>query len=527
MNASKHYDLRTSLSYLVNATVSKDSMDTVRQNFVVTSDHEIKMGKIIEIMEYLDQPEDQAIHESSGKVGILKNQFLRETIVSKLNPDMLGILGIHETNGVDMNAIRSRSLDNACDEDFESAYESSEMRSLALFASDGTEEILRHFIQANKHLLKKFRLTGDQRALAMLETMYYGDTAIHCGPWVEDEQILGYTELTSLITRGAIGGIIFFEDPMANTNGLTYEPELDSLCQQALVKNLIVTNTPSSALMLANTLRTALKEGRGELIPSFFFSLQHPAAVEFHSDNRGKAEISFEAEFLKLKKELELANREKDQLQQELVFEKSSAAANYKELASIVEGIMDGRVSEAPQLLRRLQNRSSPLTVTEELSPIVGGLEDLEEDDAGSADKDDDLDTASVVYDFARPDSLSVSSRPISRRGRSAGRRTPAVVSLSTDGLTDYYDDDDDGSVLSMSTYKSVASVRRESARENLKKRFAEFMKKHGETKHNEGELLRLVSNMQPKLSQVQNSQEPTVSKESSVSSVTWKELDA
>jgi hypothetical protein len=89
----------------------------------------------------------------------------------------------------------------------------------------------------------------------------------------------------------------------------------------------------------------------------------------------------------------------------------------------------------------------------------------------------------------------------MSRQGRSAGRKTPAFVLPSTDSHTNhnYYDaDDDDGSIMSMSTYKSVASIRRESARENLKKRFSEFMKKHGGKEHKEGELLRVVSNMQP-----------------------------
>jgi methylglyoxal synthase len=504
MDAAKHYDLQTSLSYILNAYVSEESLDMIRQKFGVASDDEIKMRKFMEMVEYLEQPEQKATHDNSGNMHILNHKNMRQTIASKLDPAICHILGLDGSNGVDLNDSRSRSLDNACDEDFESAYEPSEMRSLALFASDGMEETLRHFLQANKNLLKKFRLTGGQSALAMLEIIYYGDNDVHCGPWVEDEEINDHPEPTSNITRGTIGGIIFFEDPMANLNGFTYDPDLDSLCQQALVKNLIVTNTPSSALMLTNTLRTALKETKGELIPSFFFSLQHPDVIEYQLD-RGKAGMDFEPEFLKLQKKLESANREKDQLRDELVHEKSAAAANYKELASIVEGIMDAGARDVPQLLRRLQDKSSPLTVIEDVSPVVGGLEIVVESDEKSVDGDNDHDTASMVYDFARPDdSLSVSSRPMSRQGRSAGRKTPAFVLPSTDSHTNhkYYDgddgDDDDGSVMSISTYKSVASIRRESARENLKKRFSEFMKKHGEKEHNEGELLRVVSNMQP-----------------------------
>jgi hypothetical protein len=38
-------------------------------------------------------------------------------------------------------------------------------------------------------------------------------------------------------------------------------------------------NNPTTALMVMHTLRLALKEGKGELIPSFFVPLQHPLVL--------------------------------------------------------------------------------------------------------------------------------------------------------------------------------------------------------------------------------------------------------
>jgi hypothetical protein len=64
---------------------------------------------------------------------------------------------------------------------------------------------------------------------------------------------------------------------------------------------------------------------------------------------------------------------------------------------------MDAGARDVPQLLRRLQDKSSPLTVIEDVSPVIGGLEIVVESDEKSVDGDNDHDTASMVYDFARP----------------------------------------------------------------------------------------------------------------------------
>jgi len=518
-DSSETDDLQKALSNFLHIHVSKERTALVRKEFGVISDDKIGMIMFMAMAESLERPdEDEVIPESSGAVYYLESRTLRQTIANKVPTLLRDLLCIDSKNGVKEN--QNPSFDTAYDEDFESAYEPYQMRSLALIASEGTRETLRTFIEANKNLLKKFHLTGDQSTLAMLENIYHGHN-VQLGPLVEDERIHGRSELASLVTKRTIGALIFFEDPLANATDYSYQPDLDSLCQQAFVQNLIVVNTPSTALLVMSTLRTALKEGRGEMIPSFFFSLQHPSVAKDETSTTANLSINHDNEMLKLKNALELSKKEKETLQKKLVLEMSTADANFKELASIMEGIMNGDAHVSPRILRQVQDRSSPLTVTEDVSHVVEELDHVEESVV-----DDDRDTESVVYDFARPDSASVSSRPASKRLHSmsnlSGRRTPAVVSSTT---VDRHENADDNTSV-VSTSISIASTRRESARENLNKRFAEFVKKYGEKERNTGDLQRLAAEMQrsrPRRSRASKNDSKSGSLNSLESSVTWK----
>lgn len=526
-DSSETDDLQKALSNFLHIHVSKERTALVRKEFGVISDDKIGMTMFMAMAESLERPdEDEVIPERSGVVYRLESRTLRQTIANKVPTILRDLLCIDSKNGTKED--KNPSIDGSYDEDFESAYKPYQMRSLALIASGGTRETLRTFIEANKNLLKKFHLTGDQSTLAMLGNIYHGHD-VEIGPLVEDTRIRGRSELASLVTKRTIGALIFFEDPLANATDYTYQPDLDSLCQQALVQNLIVVNTPSTALLVMNTLRTALKEGRGEMIPSFFFSLQHPSVAKDEISTTANLSIKHDNEMLKLKNTLELSKNEKETLQKKLVLEMSTADANFKELASIVEGIMNGDAYVLPRILRQVQERSSPLTVTEDVSHVVEEMDHVEEEENDVEDEivvDDDRDTESVVYDFARPDSASISSRPASKRLHSmsnlSGRRTPAVVSSTTFGRHENMNDN--SSVVSTSI--SIASTRRESARENLNKRFAEFVKKYGEKEHNTGDLQRLTAEMQrsrPRHSRAGRNESKSGSQHSLESSVTWK----
>lgn len=61
-----------------------------------------------------------------------------------------------------------------------------------------------------------------------------------------------------------------------------HQVDIDCLARQGLVHNTMMVNTPTAALMMMNVLRNALKgDGKPELIPSFFFSLQSPSVAAY------------------------------------------------------------------------------------------------------------------------------------------------------------------------------------------------------------------------------------------------------
>merc|ERR1712216_556963 len=83
----------------------------------------------------------------------------------------------------------------------------------------------------------------------------------------------GDAELVAAMCQAELGGMIFFQDPMESH---MHSVDIECLNRQALIYNVMSAVNPTSALMMTNTLRTALKEGKAELIPSFLFTLECP-----------------------------------------------------------------------------------------------------------------------------------------------------------------------------------------------------------------------------------------------------------
>jgi methylglyoxal synthase len=165
-----------------------------------------------------------------------------------------------------------------CPSDFVAKYDPFEMRCLALVSHNGLKSAMKDFVIGNKHILKKFRLTGTRSTMTMLHEVFDGERIVF-GPTCESGPLGGDAELVSLMCSGRLGGIIFFQDPMT---AHAHQSDIDCLCRQALVHNTLIANTPSSALMLMHVLRSALEgDGRPELIPSFFFSLQSPSVAAY------------------------------------------------------------------------------------------------------------------------------------------------------------------------------------------------------------------------------------------------------
>jgi len=170
------------------------------------------------------------------------------------------------------------------DDDFEPAFAPSDMRCLALVSHNEMKATMKEFVIANQNILKKFRLTGTNSTMTMLREIFKGDSAVVFGPSCQSGPLGGDAELVALMCSGRLGGMLFFQDPMSSH---PHQSDIDCLLRQALVHNTMVVTTPCSAHMIMHTLRSALQgEGKPELIPSFFFTLQSPAVATYKATQR-------------------------------------------------------------------------------------------------------------------------------------------------------------------------------------------------------------------------------------------------
>lgn len=101
------------------------------------------------------------------------------------------------------------------DPDFDSAFEPEEMRCLALVSHNHMKPAMKDFIQKNKNVLKKFRLTGTSTTMAMLREVYGDDPDVVYGPSCQSGPLGGDAELCAQMCLGELGGIIFFQDPVS------------------------------------------------------------------------------------------------------------------------------------------------------------------------------------------------------------------------------------------------------------------------------------------------------------------------
>ena len=204
---------------------------------------------------------------------------LLNEILSKINP-LKEILCVQEN----VNHVTSIEESSIYDLDFTPAFAPSEMRCLALVSHNGMKKTMKDFVTAHKNILKKFRLTGTASTMAMLHEVFKGDNKVVYGPCCKSGPLGGDAELVALMCSGRLGGMIFFQDPMS---AHPHQADIECLCRQALVHNTMIANTPTSAYMMMHTFRIALEhDGRPELIPSFFFSLQSPAVEAYKCEQK-------------------------------------------------------------------------------------------------------------------------------------------------------------------------------------------------------------------------------------------------
>jgi methylglyoxal synthase len=171
-------------------------------------------------------------------------------------------------------------------DDFEAAFAPDDMRCLALVSHDEMKATMKDFFIKYKSILKKFRLTGTQSTMKMLGEIFEGDDSVVFGPACNSGPLGGDAELVAMMATGQLGGILFFQDPMT---AHAHQVDIECLVRQALVHNTVMATTPTTAMIIMELFKMALiGEGRPEIIPSFFFTLQSPT-VQAYKNNQKKA----------------------------------------------------------------------------------------------------------------------------------------------------------------------------------------------------------------------------------------------
>ncbi|GFH51724.1 hypothetical protein CTEN210_08200 [Chaetoceros tenuissimus] len=479
------YDLQSALS-LLGLSITGEQADFLRKKFHITTDEQITMQTFLQIKNYLDlaiyeqeistsrdDDENSKIYELLEGHGDIeldqesfqdKNQGEEEEELVKFRPKAASTdisvtekikdrldLAQSDLLGLPKTEKDRELLDNLShllhefdsDEDFISAYDSSEMKALAIYADVEMVDMLYKFIRRNKNLLKKFCLTGDRVTLQMLDSIYEGDEDLVMKPWAEDDEIEVETEVVDSIPKSSIGGLIIFEGCSGQGN---WGPCFDSLCQYAVLGNLLVANTASTALMMVNTMRMALKDAKGELIPSFFLNLKHPYADSFEM----KTAVMMEEDSPDLvmgepSKEFETTN---------------TIPENDEPLMNATDILRNSNENDVNTKIVEYNVENSRVSKT-----IVTVMTESTTNE--SETDDNNHDTSSVVYDFARPDSAS--SRPSSRKLLERISQRPSSKELRRQRA------------LSERTSRKAsvdALTRRNSAEKILSARFATFVTK-------------------------------------------------
>ena len=210
--------------------------------------------------------------------------FIQE-MTSKLSPHLNSLciqdagLNTSNGNGRPLGAVSQVN-------DFEAAFKPNDMRCLALVSHNEMKATMKDFVIKYKNVLKKFRLTGTQSTMKMLGEVFAGDNSVVFGPACNSGPLGGDAELVAMMATGQLGGILFFQDPMT---AHPHQVDIECLVRQALVHNTVMATTPTTAMTILEVFKMALMgEGRPELIPSFFFTLQSPT-VEAYKNNQKKA----------------------------------------------------------------------------------------------------------------------------------------------------------------------------------------------------------------------------------------------
>jgi len=209
---------------------------------------------------------------------VVGSEAFYHNIFHKLGPNRRSSLCIQDAS-VDTFSDDTEENNSDNDLDFEAAFGPNDMRCLALVSHNGMKATMKDFVIQNKHVLKKFRLTGTNSTMTMLAEVFADEPEIVFGPSCKSGPLGGDAELVALMTSGKLGGILFFQDPMSSH---PHQCDIECLVRQAIVHNTLMANTPTTAMSLIEVFKIALMgKGKAQIIPSFFFDLESPTVQSY------------------------------------------------------------------------------------------------------------------------------------------------------------------------------------------------------------------------------------------------------
>lgn len=275
-------EVQMAMSELMGVEIHRENVDVLLEEFDKDSNGEIDIAEFSMMVHYMEKyvdDDDDFANKMTRAVALSKKS--RNDLIEEISGRIYTVRNIlclkDEEVKPQVPSIRQSVF--LQDKDFAPAYAPSEMRCLALVSHNGMKATMKEFVIAHKNILKKFRLTGTNSTMTMLKEVFARETGVIFGPTCTSGPLGGDAELVALMCSGRLGGLLFFQDPMS---AHPHQSDIDCLCRQALVHNTMLANTPTSAYMMMQVFRMALEDkGRAELIPSFFFSLQSPAVLDY------------------------------------------------------------------------------------------------------------------------------------------------------------------------------------------------------------------------------------------------------
>ena len=254
-------DIRVCVEHLLTATKSSSKTDAQKE----TCKHDLSKH----VLAYLPTPEVEGAVDD--KLDLSDHSEVKANLQDK-----------NKFLGVQSNTILPTCPTNADDLDMDPEFDSmlgpNDMRMMALVSHNNMKHSMKQFVLANKNVLKKFRLTGTNTTMSMLKEVFGPDPDVIYGPACKSGPLGGDAQLVAMAVTGQLGGCIFFIDPM---DAHPHSADIECLVRQGNVHNIVMMNNPTTAHVCLSSLRVAMKMGRVEMFPSFFFDLESPSVAAY------------------------------------------------------------------------------------------------------------------------------------------------------------------------------------------------------------------------------------------------------